>query len=183
MKRILLIMAIAFISILAKAQDITISGIKLGSTKNEVIKILNEKKYKYDFYSNNKDIIVSDYKNSLSAEINTIFIKLNSDNIVKVIMLIADADVDIKIFDNYDNIVSKLKVKYGEPTKVIEKYYSPYSENYRDYPLSAIEYLNKHITYWKINDYTYIRVFIKKEGIYILYTDSRYEDNETTSDY
>jgi len=180
MKRILLIIAIAFISISAKAQDITISGITFGATKNEVIKILNEKKYKYNFTLN--CIIVTEYRNSLSADINEMLIYLNSDNIVKVIYLNSD-NLDVKIFDNYDEIVRTLKKKYGEPTKVIEKYYSPYSENYRDYPLSAIQYINVHETVWKINDYTLMKVFICKLGIFVLYIDTRYQDKETTTDY
>jgi hypothetical protein len=178
MKRILLIMAIAFISILANAQDITVSGIKLGSTKNDLIKILNEKKYKYQI--EDKYIYVSDYTNSLSMAIWNMMIGLNADRI-KYIGLACEKGV--KIFDNYDNIVSKLKEKYGEPTSVVEKYYSPYSENYRDYPLSAIEYVNEHGTTWKINDYTYIRVYITKSSLHVLYSDTRYQDKETTSDY
>ncbi len=173
-------MAIAFISVIAKAQNITISGITAGSTKNDVIKILKEKKYKYHFYED--DIFVTEYKNSLSTDINQMIINLNSDDIVNSIAL-NTSNVDVKIFDNYDEIVSRLKVKYGEPTSVIEKYYSPYSENYRDYPLSAIEYLNVHETVWKINDYTFIKVFICKLGIFVHYVDTRYQDKETTTDY
>jgi len=171
-------MAIAFISVIAKAQDITISGIKLGATKNEVIKILNEKKYQYHFTLN--CIFVTEYRNSLSAAINEMMIYLNSDNIVTSINLNSD-NLDIKIFNNYDDIVRKLKEKYGEPIESEEKYYSPYSENYREYPLSAMEYVNKHETEWKINDYTYISVGINKSRLYVLYSD--YQEKETTTDY
>jgi hypothetical protein len=178
MKRILLIMTIAFISISAKAQDITISGITFGATKNDVIKILNEKKYQYQ--NEDKIFLVSPYTNKLSTAINKMYIILNSDNIVNEIALVIDAD--IRIFDNYDYIVSKLKEKYGNPTIVVEKYYSPYSENYRDYPLSAIEYVNKHGTTWKVNNLKLI-TSLGKVGILVDYLDTRYQDKETTNDY
>jgi hypothetical protein len=181
MKKILLIIAIAFISISAKAQDIAVSGITLGATKNDAIKILNEKKYKYRIEGSLNYILVSPYTNNLSTAINQMMISFNSDNIVISILLISK--LDVKIFDNYDNIVSKLKEKYGKPWKVIEKYYSPYSENYRNYPLSAIEYLNKHETDWKINDYTYLDVFITKSGIDVFYSDTRFLEKENTTDY
>lgn len=172
-------MAIAFISAIANAQDITISGITLGSTKNEVIKILNEKKYQYQIGDNNC-ILVYEYKNSLSTDINQMLIKFNSDNIVWAIALLIDAD--IRIFDNYDYIVSKLKEKYGNPTIVVEKYYSPYSENYRDYPLSAIEYLNVHGATWRVNNLE-LHTILTKKGIKVVYVDKRYQDKETTGDY
>ena len=91
--------------------------------------------------------------------------------------------IDVKIFDNYDEIVRTLKGKYGKPIVVEEKYYSPYSESYRKYPLSAIKYLNVHETVWKINDYTLMKVFICKLGIFVHYVDTRYIDKETTTDY
>ncbi len=169
-------MAIAFISVIAKAQDITVSGIKLGSTKTDVIKILNEKKYKYEI--KDKYIYVSDYTNSLSASIWNMIIGLNADRIIYIGLT---CERGVKIFDNFDEIVSKLKEKYGEPTTIVEKYNSPYSKNYRDYPLSAIEYVNKHETEWKINDYTYISVGINKSRLYVLYSD--YQEKETTTDY
>lgn len=179
MKRILLIIAIAFISVIANAQDITISGIKLGATKNDVIKILKEKKYKYQIEDNN--FLVSPYTNNLSAAINQMLIGFNSDKIVDAISLITK--VDIKIFNNYDDIVRKLKEKYGEPIESEEKYYSPYSENYRDYPLSALQYINEHETEWKVNNNLYLTAAITKEGIFLLYVDKRYIDKKTTSDY
>ncbi len=169
-------MAIAFISVIANAQDIAVSGITLGSNKNDAIKILNEKKYKYEI--KDKYIYVSDYKNSLSASIWNMSIGLNADRIIYIGLT---CERGVKIFDNFDEIVSRLKVKYGEPTSVIEKYYSPYSENYREYPLSAMEYVNKHETEWKINDYTYISVGINKSRLYVLYSD--YQEKETTTDY
>jgi hypothetical protein len=178
MKRILLIMAIAFISVIAKAQDITISGITLGATKNEVIKILNEKKYQYQFEDN--IFLVSPYTNNLSKAIKGMYIGCNSDNIVNRIMLITNAD--IKIFDDFDKIVSKLKEKYGEPFAEEEKYYYPYSENYRDYPLSAIEYVKDHMKLWRVNNLELV-TFINKVGIVVSYSDKRYPREETTTDY
>ncbi len=171
-------MAIAFISAIANAQDITISGITLGATKNEVIKILNEKKYQYQIGGNS--FFVSPYINNLSPFINKMMINFNSDNIVSYIMLITS--VDIKIFDNYDDIVFKLKEKYGKPIAVEEKYYSPYSENYRDYPLSAIEYVNEHYAIWIVNNLTLITK-ITKNGIMVHYSDTRSREKETTTDY
>ena len=179
MKRILLIMAIAFISVIANAQDITISGITLGATKNEVIKILNEKKYKYTI-EDDLLIIVSEYKNNLSIYINSMYLSFNTDRILKSIAL--TSSLDNKIFDNYDEIVSKLKEKYGEPSEIKEKYYSPFDEDYKKYPLSALQYIDEHYTTWKVKNLS-LTTKVTKFGVLVHYSDTRYHDKETTADY
>ena len=170
-------MAIAFISVIAKAQDITISGITLGATKNDAIKILKGKKYKYRIDEDNL-ILVSDYKNSLSTAINYMYIICNSDNIATHIA-IDIGNADIKIFDDYDDIVSKLKEKYGEPIEVGEKYNSPYSENYRDYPLSALQFIDEHYTKWKVNNLQIV-TSILKDRILVVYNDTKYSEQESS---
>ena len=171
-------MAIAFISISAKAQDITISGITTGSTKNDVIKILKGKKYEYTIIEG--CIIVLNYKNNLSSDIHEILIRFNNNNLIKNISLLTK--VNLKIFDTYDEIVGKLKEKYGEPIESEEKYYSPFDEDYKEYPLSAIEYVKKHYSRWEVNNLILL-VSVTKLGIFVIYTDTRYQDKETTADY
>ncbi len=156
-------MAIAFISVIANAQDITISGITLGATKNEVIKILNEKKYKYHFSENNKNIVVSYYKNILSTGIKSMLIKFNSDNILIRITLTNSPET--KTVDIYDNIIIKLKEKYGEPS-------------------NALKYRNTNYLTWEVNNlYLTTSGSESERNVFVNYSDTRYKEKETTADY
>ena len=174
MKRLLLIAAVILVGLTASAQHLTFMGIPIDGNRGHFIRELMFKKNfkKSEYYSKDYPILQGKFAGENVLVLPLVYGK---NKIYRVGVDFNETKSWYRLKTQFDNLVSKLTEKYGEPISVEKNNQEPYTDGSG----KEIDGLYKGLVDWKAqflcpNGYILVYFSVQASGCSVLisYTDS-----------